>query len=704
MAKKLVIVESVSKAKTIQKYLGKGYEVIPSAGHVKDLPKSKLGVDIENGFTPNYIEMRDKKTIIKQIKEKAKECDYVYLAGDPDREGEAISWHLSKVLKLPENEPNRITFNEITKSGIESGINNPRTIDMDLVDAQQARRILDRIVGYKLSPFLWRKVKRGLSAGRVQSAVLRMIVDREEEIRAFNPEEYWTVDAILKSGRSKFKSYLHSGLDGKKISISDENTAKSIVSDLNEAKYIIKSVKKGTRKKSPAPPFKTSTLQQDASRRLRFSSDRTMRIAQELYEGVNVSGIGQTGLITYMRTDSLRISDEARKLGNEYVLQNYGDKYLPEKARFYKQAAGSQDAHEAIRPANPLITPAQVKDSVTADQYKLYKLIWERFIASLMEVCIHNTVKVDIDAAGYTFKASGYSVKFDGFTALYEEATDDEKEDENSLPELKVGDEVKLDSLTPNQHFTQPPARYTEATLIHAMEENGIGRPSTYAPTISTISKREYVEIERKSPKTITPTELGEIITGLMKDMFEDIVDLKFTANIETQLDEIENGDIEWTKVLEKFYGGFEKTLTSAEEKMDGTKIKVPEQETDVVCEKCGRNMVIRSGRFGKFLACPGFPECRNTKPIVTEMPGTCPKCNSKILLKKSSKGNKYYACEKGKDCGFMTWDEPTAENCPQCGKTLFKRRGGIIACNNEGCDYERKVERKSRKKAESEE
>ena len=695
---KLVIVESVAKAKTIQKYLGKGYEVIPSAGHIRDLPKSTLGVDVEDNFKPKYIEMRDKKAVIKQIKEKAAKSDYVYLAGDPDREGEAISWHLSKMLKLPEDECNRVTFNEITKTGISKGISSPRQIDMNLVDAQQARRVLDRIVGYKLSPFLWKKVKRGLSAGRVQSAVLRMIVDREEEIRAFTPVEYWSIDAILKKSRSKFDAYLHSTPDGKKLEISDENSANSTVEKLNNAKYIVKTVKKGTRKKSPAPPFKTSTLQQDSSRRLHFSTDKTMRIAQELYEGLDIAGIGQTGLITYMRTDSLRISDEARALGNQYITDTYGEKYLPEKARFYKQGAGTQDGHEAIRPANPLITPAQIKDSVSNDQYKLYKLIWERFIASLMAVCVHNTVKVDIDADGYIFKASGYSVKFDGYTVLYEVSSDDEKEKETALPELKEGDEVNLVSLTPNQHFTQPPARYTEATIVDAMEANGIGRPSTYAPTISTLSKREYVEIERRSPKTIKPTELGEIITGLMKDMFSDIVDLKFTAGIEGKLDDVEDGKVVWTKILEKFYGGFDKSLQEAEKKLDGTKIKVPEQETDIVCEKCGRNMVIRSGPFGKFLACPGFPECRNTKPLVNEMPGQCPKCGGKILLRRSKKGNKFYACEKGKECGFMTWDEPTAENCPKCGKTLFKRRGGIIGCNDENCDYERKVERKSKK------
>mgnify|MGYP001851960328 CR=1 FL=1 len=691
---KLVVVESPSKAKTIQKYLGSGYEVIASTGHIRDLPKSKMGVDIEHGFQPEYIEMREKKEFIKAIKSKAANSDYVYLATDPDREGEAISWHLCQVLALNLQEENRITFNEITKNGIAKGIANPRKIDMNLVDAQQARRILDRIVGYKLSPFLWKKVKRGLSAGRVQSAALRIIVDREQEIRAFVSTEYWTIDALLKKGKDAFKAYLHSGPDGKKVQIADEATAKKLNEQLKNAAYTVSAVKKGTRKKQPAPPFTTSTMQQDASRKLNFNAQRTMRIAQELYEGVAVPGVGMTGLITYMRTDSLRISEDARQAGNAYIRDTYGDVYLPEKPRYYKQKKNVQDAHEAIRPTNPAMTPAQLKDSLTSDQYKLYKLVWERFIASLMQVCVLNTMQADIAADDYLFKASGYSVKFDGYTVLYEEGKDEAEEEQNALPSLKAGDTLELDELTPNQHFTQPPARYTEATLIKTMEENGIGRPSTYAPTISTLTSREYVEREKKA---LVPTALGEIITGLMKEMFQDIVDLKFTAKVESELDEVEAGQMQWVKVLEKFYKDFDKELQSAEKKLDGTRIKVPEQESDVICEKCGRKMVIRSGRFGKFLACPGFPECKNTKPLVTEMPGSCPKCGGKILLRKSAKGNKYYACEKGKECGFMTWDEPTDKRCPQCGKTLFKRRGGLLVCLDESCGYQEKVERKKK-------
>ena len=691
---KLVVVESPSKAKTIQKYLGSGYEVIASTGHIRDLPKSKMGVDIEHGFQPEYIEMREKKEFIKAIKSKAANSDYVYLATDPDREGEAISWHLCQVLALNEQEENRITFNEITKNGIAKGIANPRKIDMNLVDAQQARRVLDRIVGYKLSPFLWKKVKRGLSAGRVQSAALRIIVDREQEIRAFVSTEYWTIDAMLKKGKDSFKAYLHSGPDGKKVQIADESTAKKLNEQLKNAVYTVSAVKKGTRKKQPAPPFTTSTMQQDASRKLNFNAQRTMRIAQELYEGVEVPGVGMTGLITYMRTDSLRISDDARQAGNAYIRDTYGDTYLPEKPRYYKQKKNTQDAHEAIRPTNPAMTPAQLKDSLTSDQYKLYKLVWERFIASLMQVCVLSTMQADIAADDYLFKASGYSVKFDGYTVLYEEGKDEAEQEQNALPPLKDGDVLELADLTPNQHFTQPPARYTEATLIKAMEENGIGRPSTYAPTISTLTSREYVEREKKA---FVPTALGEVITGLMKEMFQDIVDLKFTAKVENELDEIEAGQMQWVKVLEKFYKDFDKELQSAEKKLDGTRIKVPEQESDVVCEKCGRKMVIRSGRFGKFLACPGFPECKNTKPLVTEMPGNCPKCGGKILLRKSAKGNKYYACEKGKECGFMTWDEPTDKRCPQCGKTLFKRRGGLLVCLDEGCGYQQKAERKKK-------
>lgn len=691
---KLVIVESPSKAKTIKKYLGKEYEVVASMGHIRDLPKSKIGVDIENDFTPKYINMRDKSKIIKQLREKAAKSEKVLLAADPDREGEAISWHLCHVLKLDTAENNRITFNEITKSGITKGIENPRQIDMDLVNAQQARRILDRIVGYKLSPFLWKKIKSGLSAGRVQSAVLRMIVDRENEIRQFVSEEYWSIDANFIKDRKKFTAKLAKGPDDKKIEIKNESQAKEILESLDNADYIVSSIKKGTRRKQPAPPFITSTLQQDASRKLNFNSYRTMRVAQDLYEGVEIKGIGATGLITYMRTDSLRISQEARNAGTEYIKETFGEKYLPKKPRFYKQKGSAQDAHEAIRPTNPGITPDSIKGSLTADQYKLYKLIWDRFIASLMESCVLNTINVEIKAADYTFKASGHTVKFDGFTVLYEEGKDETEEKQAVLPEMKEGDILKLKELVPNQHFTQPPARYTEASLIKAMEEYGIGRPSTYATVITTIVNRDYVE---RNKKQLVPTPLGEVVTQLMLEMFNDIVDLKFTAKIETGLDNVATGKEQWVNILKRFYVDFEKSLNSAEEKMSGTKIKVPEIESDVQCEKCGRNMVIKSGRFGKFLACPGYPECKNTKSIVVETPGKCPKCGKRIIERKSSKGNKYYACESGKECGFMTWDVPTKDSCPNCGNSLFKRRGGLIVCLKEECNYQTKATKKSK-------
>ena len=693
---KLVILESPGKAKTVKKYLGADFEVVACMGHIRDLPKSKMGVDIENNFEPKYLEMSDKKEIIKSLRSKASKADFVYLAGDPDREGEAISWHLCYVLDLDQNELNRVTFNEITKKGVEEGIKNPRKIDMDLVDAQQARRVLDRIVGYKLSPFLWRKVKRGLSAGRCQSAALKIVVDREKEIRAFIPEEYWSIDAILSKGRSNVEAYLNLDENGNKVKITDESNANAILEKLNGAEYVVKSVKKGVRKKQPAPPFITSTLQQEASRKLNFNSQKTMRVAQNLYEGVEIKGQGATGLITYMRTDSLRISEEARANATAYIKETYGDNYLPSKPRYFKTKKGAQDAHEAIRPTNPSLTPMSIKDSLTNDQFKLYKLIWERFIASLMAECIQNTVNVDIDANGYIFKASGYSVKFDGFTCLYIEGKDETEENAKSLPELEVGDVLKLKKLNSNQHFTQPPARYTEASLIKMLEESGIGRPSTFASTVSTIISREYIERDKKS---LVPTKLGEIITDLLAELFPEIVDQKFTAKVENQLDDVETGDVEWKAMLAKFYKGFDKTLSSAEEKMDGAKVKVPVEESDVVCEKCGRKMVVRSSKFGKFLACPGYPECKNTKSITTETKGLCPKCNSKIIELKSKKGYKYFACEKGKECGFMTWDVPTANNCPNCGKTLFKRRGGITVCNNEGCGYEIKTTRSKKAK-----
>lgn len=701
---KLVIVESPAKAKTIKKYLGSDFEVMASMGHVRDLPKSTLGVDVENNFEPKYQEMADKKELIKKLRDAAADSDMVYLATDPDREGEAISWHLAQILALDMNQNNRVEFNEITKSGVRTGMDNPHRININLVDAQQARRVLDRIVGYKLSPFLWKKVRRGLSAGRVQSVALKLIVDREKDINAFKPEEYWSVDAKFShSSRRVFEAKL-GAKNGKKIgTIKNETEAGAILSDLENAEYTIKTVKKGVRNKQPAPPFITSTLQQEASRKLGFEGQRTMRIAQQLYEGIEIPEMGTIGLITYMRTDSLRISDEARAAGNQYIVGKYGENYLPDSPRVFKTKSGAQDAHEAIRPTVIDLSPEKVKANLTLDQYKLYKIIWERFIASLMAACVQDTVSAGILAdcgndLNYTFNASGFTVRFDGFTVLYEEGRDDaSNEDNGNLPELKVGEAVKAKSITPNQHFTQPPARYTEPTLIKALEEFGIGRPSTYAPIISNILHREYIEREKKSLK---PTALGEVVTGLIAEYFSDVVDTKFTANMEKDLDMIGEGKLGWTETISGFYGGFAESLKHAEENMDGVKIKVPDVESDVVCDLCGRKMVIKSGRFGKFLACPGYPECKNTKPIVKETPGICPLCKGKILLKKSKNGHKYYGCEQGAKCGFMTWDEPTAEVCPDCGKTLFKKRGGFLHCLDEACGYETKVERKSRKKA----
>ena len=686
----LVIVESPAKAKTIQKYLGKDYDVVASMGHIRDLPKSRLGVDVEHNFEPHYIAIKGKEEIIRNLKAKAKKSDHIYLATDPDREGEAISWHLAHLLKIPTDDENRVTFNEITKSGVQSGMEHPRKIDQDLVDAQQARRILDRIVGYKISPFLWRKVRSGLSAGRVQSVAVRLIVDREEEIRAFKPEEYWSIDAKLsaKGSRKVFGAKLHSK-DGEKIEIKNEEQANAILADLEGAPFVVGGVKKGVRKKTPAPPFITSTLQQEASRRLGFQARRTMKAAQELYEGVDVEGMGPTGLITYMRTDSLRISDEARAEAETFILEKYGKQYLPQTRRVYKTKSSAQDAHEAIRPAMPSLTPDRVKSSLSSDQYKLYKLIWERFIASQMATALLNTVSADINAKNYTFKASGYSVKFDGFTVLYEESKEEDNEESGVLPPLVVGDPLKVKSLDGTQHFTQPPPRYTEASIIKALEENEIGRPSTYAPTISTILTRGYVEREGKQLK---PTALGEITTKVMSENFANIVDVAFTAKMEKDLDRVELGKADWVKTLDRFYKDFAKTLETAEKNMDGTKIKVPDEETDVVCELCGRKMVIKNGRYGKFLACPGFPECRNTKKIVQETPGICPLCKGKILAKKSKNGKSYFGCENNPKCSFMTWDEPLEEKCPKCGTSLFKKRGknGKIYCGNDTCDYER--------------
>jgi len=687
---KLVIVESPAKAKTIKKYLGSGYEVIASMGHVRDLPKSSLGVDIEKGFAPKYIAMRGKEDVLRSLKNAAKKSDEVYLATDPDREGEAISWHLAHLLKLDVETANRITFNEITKSGVTYGMEHPRQIDLDLVNAQQARRILDRIVGYKVSPILWKKVKRGLSAGRVQSVAVSLIVSREQEIRDFVAEEYWTIDAkvVGKSSRKVFTARFH-GKNGEKMDLHNEAEAMQIVAAVENADFVVTNVKKSVRKKSPAPPFTTSTLQQEASRKLGFQARRTMKAAQELYEGIEVEGMGAVGLITYMRTDSLRISAEAQAQASSYIKERYGKNYLPSSPKNYKTRNGAQDAHEAIRPSIPELTPDQVKSSLTSDQFKLYKLIWERFIASQMAPALLDTVSVDIDANSYDFKASGYSVKFDGYTVLYEEGRDDEGEEGGALPPIAQGDPLKVRSIDPTQHFTQPPARYTEASLIKAMEENGIGRPSTYAPTITTIMAREYVE---RDGKALKPTYLGEVVNQLMTENFQNIVDVTFTAKMEKDLDKVEEGRQNWVKTLDSFYKDFSKSLAKAETLLDGTKIPLPEEETDEVCELCGRNMVVKSGRFGKFLACPGFPECKNTKKIVKKTDGNCARCGSKMLIKKSKNGKSFYGCEKYPECNFMTWDEPIGDLCPKCGATLFRKKGkaGKLYCAKEGCGFER--------------
>lgn len=691
---KLVILESPSKAKTVQKYLGDGYEVVGCTGHVRDLPKSSLGIDVEHDFAPKYTNLANKKDIIKKLKEAAAASEFVYLATDPDREGEAISWHLAHVLGLDLNEQNRVVFNEITRSGVETGMSNPRKVDLDLVDAQQARRVLDRLVGYKLSPFLWKKVKRGLSAGRVQSVALRLIVDREKEIRAFVPEEYWTVEAKLIKDRKKFVATLYGTADGKKIEIKNEAEATAITDAVSKGEFTVSKVKNGTRTKQPAPPFNTSTMQQEASRRLGYDGKRTMRIAQQLYEGVEVAGKGSIGLITYMRTDSLRISEEARAAAATFISSRYGEKYLPASPRYFKAKKGTQDAHEAIRPTSVDITPESVKASLTAEQYKLYKLIWERFIASLMAACQQETVSVDIISSGYLFKASGYKVKFDGFTVLYVEAKDSDDEENRAVPKMAEGDVLKCDStdgIVKEQHFTQPPVRYNYATLTKALDENGIGRPATYAPIVSNIEQRDYVT---KINKAYAPTPLGEAVTDLMCEHFKKIVDVKFTAGMEEDLDKVGDGQLGWVDTIRKFYDDFSKTLSKAEADMDGKHVKVPDEETDVVCELCGRKMVIKNGRFGKFLACPGYPECKNAKPLTGDVKGTCPLCDSKLVQRSTKKKKKFYGCSSYPDCKFMTWDEPTDEKCPNCGKTLFKGRGKIH-CADENCGYSKAAARK---------
>ncbi len=692
---KLVIVESPAKAHTIQKYLGPDYEVLASMGHVRDLPASRLSVDVKNDFAPNYENIKGKGELIKKLRNEAKKSDYVYLATDPDREGEAISWHLAQLLKLDETEQNRVTFNEITKSGIKYGMEHPRCIDQQLVDAQQARRVLDRIVGYEISPFLWKKIRKGLSAGRVQSVAVRLIVDREDEIRAFTPEEYWTLEALLAKQGAKTKPFTakYYGTGGKKCEITSEEQANALKAAAEREPFLIKSIKTGTRQKNPAPPFITSTLQQDASRRYGFQAKRTMKVAQELYEGINLPDMGAVGLITYMRTDSLRISDEALSAAHDYIKRTYGDSYALAKPRTFRSKSNAQDGHEAIRPTMIELSPMKIKDSLSADQFKLYKLVWERFIASQMAACVQDTVSADITAGEHLFKASGFSVRFDGYTRLYTETQDNDEEQGTNLPRLEEGEQLNLKELKPGQHFTQPPPRYTEATLIRELEENGIGRPSTYAPTLSTILQRGYVEREGKALK---PTIVGETVTRLMKEQFGKIVDVKFTAEMEKELDEVEEGKTEWVGMMHHFYDDFTEMLQSAEKNMEGTKMKIPDEETDIVCELCGRKMVVRHGKYGKFLACPGFPECKNTKTLQQETPGSCPRCGKKVLAKKSKTGRTYYGCEDNPACGFMTWDIPLEEKCPRCGSSLFKTTGRMkmIHCLKEGCGYEKSAKK----------
>lgn len=690
---KLVIVESPSKAKTIKKYLGSGYNVIASKGHVRDLPATRLSVDIKKHFEPKYAVIKGKEKLVEELKEAAKKSECVYLATDPDREGEAISWHLAYLLGLDTNEQNRVEFNEITKTGIENGMSHPRAIDQNLVDAQQARRILDRLVGYKLSPFLSQKIRRGLSAGRVQSVAVKLVVDRENEIRAFKPEEYWSIDAKLipKGSRKILTASLYGDKNGK-IKVENKEQSDKIVSELENAEFKVSKVKHGRRKKSPAPPFITSTLQQEASRKLGFQSRRTMKVAQELYEGVEIPQLGAVGLITYMRTDSLRISNDAINDVTEYIKGRWGDKYLPSKPRFFKSRANAQDGHEAIRPTMVSLDPASVKSSLTSDQYKLYKLIWERFTACQMADCIQKTTQAEIEAGDYIFKASGYIVDFDGFTALYVEGKDVEEEKEKQLPPLEENMPLKLKELVPAQHFTQPPARYSEASLIKALEENGIGRPSTYAPTITTITQREYVTRENK---TFKPTELGEVTTKLMQERFPKIVNVKFTAQMEQDLDKVEQGQEQWVEVLDNFYGDFDKTLKKAKEEMQGVKIQLKEDETDYICELCGRRMVVKVGRYGKFIACPGYPECKNIKKFVQETGVKCPKCGGNVIVRKTKKGRIFYGCSNYPDCDFVSWNEPVNEKCPLCGEILYKKKGKkpTLFCAKEGCGFQKAIE-----------
>ena len=748
----LVIMESPTKAGTVKGYLGSGYKVVGCTGHIRDLPKSTLGIDIEDDFKAKYINIRGKGPLIKELKKEAKAADKVFLATDPDREGEAIAWHLSEALGIPQEKIRRVTFNEITKKAVKAGMKTPREIDMGLVNSQQARRILDRIVGYKLSPFLWKTIKSGLSAGRVQSVATRIIVERENEIRAFNPEEYWTIDVMLESkNRGKIKAKFYGNEEGK-IELHSEAQTMEIVNAVRGREFTVKSVKKAIRMKNPAPPFTTSTLQQEASRRLGFQSQRIMRVAQELYEGINLGSAngGVQGLITYMRTDSLRIADEAADAAQAYIIEKYGEAFYPKERRIYKTKAGAQDAHEAVRPASLNFEPEKIKKMLTTDQYRLYKLIWDRFMASQMASAELDTVTADIEAGGYIFRSNGYTVKFQGYMTLYEEAEDyvapnnadtDTPEKSIRLPKIEQGDVLRHDTTDPSQHFTEPPPRYNEASLVKFLEERGIGRPSTFATIITTIITRGYVVREGKSLK---PTELGEITTQLMLDCFPQIVDYEFTANMETELDEIANGVDTMLGVLRGFYGGFADSLDKAETSVDREKYQLPVEETDMICEKCGAQMVVKNGRYGKFAACPNYPECKNTKPlakeggeaeekvevtdmicekcgspmvlrtgrfgnfyacskypeckttkqIAKEIGVNCPQCGAKVVIKKGKNRSVFYSCERYPECDFSSWDMPTTEKCPTCGDMLYRKKGkSQLICKREGCGYKREVD-----------
>lgn len=690
MAKTLVIVESPAKAKTISKFLGKGYKVEATMGHIRDLPKSQLGIDVENNFKPKYITIRGKGPVLNKIKKESKKVDRVLLATDPDREGEAISWHLAKQLKINDNAKCRIEFNEITKNAVKGSLKNIRQINNDLVDAQQARRILDRLVGYKISPLLWKKIRKGLSAGRVQSVATRIIVDREKEIENFIPEEYWSITAQFnkKNMKEHFEGKFY-GVKNKKIELKKEGEVKEVLNYLENQEYIIDKIKKGTKKRKAPLPFTTSSLQQDASRKLNFTSKKTMSIAQQLYEGIQIKGEGHVGLITYIRTDSTRISQEAQNDCAKFIEKEYGKQYIGNKKKKQSKEKKIQDAHEAIRPSSVHRLPNKIKESLSKDQFKLYKLIWNRFIASQMSAAVYDTMSVDIAAGKYIFRTNGSQLSFPGFMTIYIEGKDDNiREKDTILPSLEEGEVLDANKLIDKQHFTSPPARFTEATLVKTLEELGIGRPSTYAPTISTILARGYVQKEKKY---FIPTDLGEVVTDLMKEYFADIVDVDFTVELEKQLDLIEERKVDWQKIISDFYGPFAKTLEHAEEEIGDIEIK--DEETDILCEKCGRNMVIKHGRYGKFLACPGFPECRNTKPILKETGASCPKCQGDIVEKKSKKGRIFYGCSNYPKCDFMTWNTPTREKCPQCGSNLAEKgskKKKTLHCLKEECGYQR--------------